>query len=76
MKTKLEILEGFHDQALTKLLETKINLSSAEKRSIVLKPGKEYDEVQKSIVKFKEMKKTFESVVSTIDEFIAEAKKE
>ena len=74
MKKKLEILESFHDQAFTKLLETKINLRTAEKGSLLLKPGKDYDEVQRGIVKFKEMIKAFKAVLITIDEFIKEEK--
>lgn len=74
MKSKLEILEGFHDQALGKLLENQINLRTAEKRSIVLKPGKEYDDVQKKISNFKSVVATFEKLVETIEDFIKEAK--
>jgi len=74
MKTRIEILESFHDQANTKLLEAEINLRTAEKRSILMKPGTDYDGMQKEIVKFKEMIKAFKAVIITIDEFIKEEK--
>ena len=74
MKTAIEILEGFHDQSLAKLLEAKVNLGGAERRSIITKPGDDYNEIQKAIANFKKSIKNLTIMLEVIDGMIKEEK--
>jgi hypothetical protein len=75
MKSRKEILEGFHDQALGKLLENKINLGLAESRVLIMKPGEEYDETQKTIISLKKSIANFEKMIEIIELMIHDTKK-
>jgi len=66
MKTKEEILGSFHDQAMGKLFESKINLSLAESQVLIIKPGDEYNNLQKKIVTLKQSVKNFEKMLEII----------
>ena len=75
MKTTIEILEVFHEQAEGKLIEKKINLRAAERRALVIKPGKDYAEIETSIVNFKLSVKNLTTMLEVIDDMIKEEKK-
>ena len=72
MKTKKEILGNFHDQALGKLLENKINLGLAESRIIILKPGEECNQIQKNMVGMKKSITNFGKMLEIIEGMMKE----
>lgn len=67
MKTLKEILENFHDSALTRLTEEEINLESLKNRAKKTKPGVDYDKLQESITIKEKKVEIISSVVKIID---------
>jgi len=72
MKTRLEILEEHHDQALKKSLETEINLRTVKKKSIILQPGDAHVQIQKEISKYEKIIKAYKEIIDTIEILIKE----
>lgn len=75
MKSRLEILEGDHDSALAQLIENELNITVLTRRSLVLKPGEDYNKVQALLMTKKGNVKTITEVLDVIEEMIEVEKK-
>ena len=74
MKTLKEVLEGFHDSALTRLTEDEINLESLQKRAKKTKPGVGSDKLEEAITAKKASIEKIISVMKIIKRRISESK--
>ena len=76
MKTRLQILEDDHDSALAQSIENEINILSLKERAKELEPGKEFDQVQATIVAKKTNEKNIKRVLGIIVNLIKKEKEE
>ena len=72
MKTRLDILELDHDSALTQKIENEINLRDLNNKSLVIKPGEEYNKVIQTIEAKKKLNTALEDVLKIIEEMMKE----
>jgi len=72
MKTRLEILELDHDSALTQKIENEINLRDLTRKSLILRPGEEYNKVVQAIESKKKLVEALVGVLALIEEMMAE----
>ena len=72
MKTRLDILELDHDSALTQKIENEINVRELTKRSLIMKPGEDYNKTEQTIQSKKNLIKALDEVLSIIEEMMKE----
>ena len=72
LQTKKQILEGYHNQALGKVLENKINLGLSEFRLSKTKPGEEYEKIKKGIEGQKTSIDNFTKMLEIINKMMGE----
>ena len=74
MKTRKEILEVHHDSALAQAIAEEVNIKHLERKIIIIKPGDEYDKIQKMVVVKKSKLKNLKEVLTVIEDLLKEEK--
>lgn len=74
MKNRLEVLETLHDSALSQLLENELNISLLTRKTLIAKPGAEYEKIQATLNQKKQNTVVIKEVLSVIEEFIKKEK--
>ena len=75
MKTRIQVLEDDHDSALSQLIENEINLTVLTRKSLVIKPGAEYDKLNATIMQKKHNISVVSEVLQIIEEMLKKEKK-
>jgi hypothetical protein len=75
LKSRIDILKEDLNSANVQLVENQINQKVLEKRTLIIKPGKEYEQLQAALTQKKQNIERIEEVINVIEEMIKEEEK-
>lgn len=70
MKTRKEILEIHHDSALAQLVAEEVNIKHLERKTLIIKPGDEYNKIQNMLTTKKSKVKNLGEVINVIEDML------